>query len=77
MVYQTPYEQAREAVDQFKAWHSGTRVGPGSSETYEGNFSTKMREREWIRLKNDLDIFETDEGSKLLLQNHPGCVWCC
>ncbi|KAI9765673.1 MAG: hypothetical protein M1840_007231 [Geoglossum simile] len=59
--FKSPYDQARESIDHFKNWHSGAKIKPGSLEDYESNLSMKMSIKEWIRLKDDPNISETDE----------------
>ena len=55
------YDQAHECVERFNDWHSGANIRRGSSDLYEKNFSIKMPMKEWIKLSNDLNIFETDQ----------------
>lgn len=62
--FKSPYDQAREYVDRFKNWRSGAKIKSGSLEVYESNLSIKMSIKEWIRLRNDLNISETDEKSE-------------
>ena len=62
--FKSPYDRARgECVDRFKDWHSGTKIKHSSLEDYESNLSIKMSMKEWIKLRNDLNIFKTDERS--------------
>jgi hypothetical protein len=61
--FKSPYDQARESVNRFKDWYSGAKIKPDSLEVYERNLSIKISQKEWTKLRNDLNISGTDEKS--------------
>jgi hypothetical protein len=63
----SPYDQAREYVERFNHWSEGKT--PGSLDSYEESFSLKMPMKDWNKLSDDLNIFETDQKSEISLQD--------
>ena len=54
----SPYNQARMYIESFTHRNELTS---NSRESYEEPFAIKMPVKEWFKLIEDLDIFETDQ----------------
>jgi hypothetical protein len=62
--YKSPYDQARHYVERFNLWNNqktSTLATPDEINLYEKPFSLKMSFDDWIKLRDDLQIFETDQ----------------
>jgi hypothetical protein len=54
------YHKAHDFVTRFNSWHSGKLTLP-NPEIYEKNFTTTMSTKEWIRLRDELKLSESDD----------------
>ena len=59
--FKSSYDQAREYVERFNDLHSRAGTMLGSLDVYEKTFSVEMTMKEWIKLRDDLNVFETDQ----------------
>jgi len=62
--YKSPYDQARHYVERFNLWNNqktSTLTTSNEINLYEKPFSLKMSFDDWIKLRDDLQIFETDQ----------------
>jgi hypothetical protein len=62
------YDKAHNFVTRFNSWRSGKLTLP-NPDIYEKNFETPMSMKEWIRLRDELKLSESDDQSVFLLQN--------
>jgi hypothetical protein len=63
----SPYDQARDYVERFNCWNEAktfTLLTSDEVNSYEKPFSLKMPFDDWIKLSDDLQIFETDQKSE-------------
>ena len=51
---ESPYDEARRYVEGFK-------MAVGSPDSYEKPLSVKISLHDWIKLSDDLEIFDTDQ----------------
>lgn len=68
------YDQAREYVERFNDLHSRSVTSPGSLDVYEKTLSVEMTMKEWIKLRDDLSVFETDQKYVVPLLHHLRCI---
>ena len=62
--HKSPYDQARRYVERFNLWKNqktSILATPDEVNLYEKPFSLKMSFDDWIKLRDDLQIFETDQ----------------
>jgi len=59
--YTSPYEQALSYVKTYKGWRLSHHV-VGSREDYEKPFSCQMSLGDWVKLRRDLNLEETEEA---------------
>ena len=64
------YDQVREYIEGFNNFISRTGTKCSSLDVYQKPLSVKMPMKEWIKLRDDLNVFETDQKSVVPLQYH-------
>ena len=65
---QDSYDKAHDFVTRFKSWRSGKLTLPNPY-LYDKKFTTQMSTKEWLKLGNELNLFESDDLLVSLLQN--------
>jgi hypothetical protein len=64
------YDKAHNFVTRFNSWRSGKLTLLNSYlYDYEKKFTTLMSTKEWIKLRDELNLSESDDQSVSLLQN--------